>query len=869
MNSQIAKTGLWAVSLGLKEADQEVERKKEVLRSVLLRFRDHASVITSRISATFPELTVHDVTHLDALWEMADLIAGDNYPLNPLEAFVFGGAILLHDAAHCFEAYEGGQLAVRSTLVWKDAFASERAAHPNESQEELEKHSDFTAIRLLHANQAEKLGEREWKSENDASSFYLIEDADLRSRYGALIGQIAASHNWSIDDVKSRLRGQVNAPGKWPTEWRVDPIKIACLLRCADAAHIDERRAPDFLFALIRRSGVSLDHWKAQNWLSRVDVDQSDPTKSSLLFTSTRKFNPSDANAWWIAFDAVSVLDAEIRASNNLLLSRVQKDSSSPAFKMQRVTGANVPNELSKSIETSGWIPTSARIHVGNLERVVETLGGQSLYGSGGDDFAVVMRELLQNARDAVAARKVLTPGFSGKILVRVASKSATQTVVEVRDDGIGMSERTMTTSLLDFGTSFWASDLVRSEFPGLRSSSFRPVGKFGIGFYAIFMVAAEVHVASRRYDEGLADVIRLHFPDGLTLRPILAKGADENYDVMSSTSIRLTIDEPIDSLKVRLHNKGNSEHERHIPLQSYLAVITAALDVPVMLQIENEPPILVHQPIDSLDNPKKILDWIKGITFVDLPGFKEATDVVQYVEANAERIRRIENDGRAVGLAALIDRPTDGLQCFTTDTIGGLTNHVVRGASVFLGYMEAYAATAKRESSGKKVAAPEALSSWASEQVSILKMRGATIEQLYWAASNLSNGDLDPIDAISFPLLLPPNNQYVLMSFEQIFHILQQTRIACLKSRRLDFAETNIQPIVIDNLPTLRPASGGNLIRLELEDGRPKYPFSLIGCLERLVRQRNRELTYEVKPLTLQTFIGPLDAFFIGLKKV
>src|SRR5258708_6434006 len=290
-----------------------------------------------------------------------------------------------------------------------------------------------------------------------------------------------------------------------------------------------------------------------------------------------------------LAFDAVSVLDAEIRASNNLLLSRVQKDSSSPAFNMQRVTGANAPSELSKSIETDGWTPTSARIHVGNLERLVETLGGQSLYG-GGDNFAIVMRELLQNARDALAARKSLTPGFAGRILVKVTSKSNTQTFVEVRDDGIGMSERTMTTALLDFGTSFWASDLVRSEFPGLRSSSFRPVGKFGIGFYAVFMIAAEVLVASRRYDEGLADVTRLHFVDGLTLRPILAKGADENYDVMSSTSVRLTINDPIDSLKIQWHNKGNFEHERQIPLLSYLAAITAALDFPVMLQIENEP---------------------------------------------------------------------------------------------------------------------------------------------------------------------------------------------------------------------------------------------------------------------------------------
>lgn len=38
-----------------------------------------------------------DGTHLDALWETVDLAAGDAFALNPLEAYVLGGAILLHD----------------------------------------------------------------------------------------------------------------------------------------------------------------------------------------------------------------------------------------------------------------------------------------------------------------------------------------------------------------------------------------------------------------------------------------------------------------------------------------------------------------------------------------------------------------------------------------------------------------------------------------------------------------------------------------------------------------------------------------------------------------------------------------------------
>jgi hypothetical protein len=213
------------------------------------------------------------------------------------------------------------------------------------------------------------------------------------------------------------------------------------------------------------------------------------------------------------------------------------------------------------------------------------------------------------------------------------------------------------------------------------------------------------------------------------------------------------------------------------------------------------------------------------------------------------------------------MDRNPQGLQCFTTDTIGGLTSQVIRGASTFLGYVETYPATAKRDPSGERAATAEDLELWANEQLSLLKNKGASIEQLYWAASNLSNVGLDPIDAISFPVLFS-NNQHVLMPFEAIFSVLQQTQIACLKSRRHNFAEVNIQPIVIDNLPTLRPASAGNLITVEMDGGRPKHPFSLLGCLDRLVRQRHRELEYEVKPLPIQSIFGPYDALLIRLKK-
>ena len=108
-------------ALWLRCFDEEVKDPNIQKLVVSLReTRERIKLLTDRISSTLPGLTLHDDSHLDALWEVADIIAGDKFELNPLEAYVFGCAVLLHDACLCFEAYEGGQDAVKQTVVWQD-----------------------------------------------------------------------------------------------------------------------------------------------------------------------------------------------------------------------------------------------------------------------------------------------------------------------------------------------------------------------------------------------------------------------------------------------------------------------------------------------------------------------------------------------------------------------------------------------------------------------------------------------------------------------------------------------------------------------------------------------------------------------------
>ena len=46
---------------------------------------NNASFLLDKIRIDFPSLTIHDITHVNSLWQVASIIAGKDYQLNPLE----------------------------------------------------------------------------------------------------------------------------------------------------------------------------------------------------------------------------------------------------------------------------------------------------------------------------------------------------------------------------------------------------------------------------------------------------------------------------------------------------------------------------------------------------------------------------------------------------------------------------------------------------------------------------------------------------------------------------------------------------------------------------------------------------------------
>ena len=122
-----------------------------------------------------------------------------------------------------------------------------------------------------------------------------------------------------------------------------------------------------------------------------------------------------------------------------------------------------------------------------DLRGVVDLLS-QHLYSSP----RVYVRELLQNAVDAVTARLALDPAAPAGIAIDVEG-----TTLRVTDTGIGLTEPQVHELLATIGRSSKRDELgfARHEF----------LGQFGIGLLSAFLVADEVRVVTRSATGGAA----------------------------------------------------------------------------------------------------------------------------------------------------------------------------------------------------------------------------------------------------------------------------------------------------------------------------------------------------------------------------
>jgi hypothetical protein len=693
------QTWLWNHAFVNPRTDSSTE-EQEYFRNQFLSMRSKVEQLVSRIAVDMPGMTVHDITHLDALWETASLVAEGAVTVNPPEAFVLGASILLHDSAMSLAAYPRGLDDLKETVAWQDAAArmaltadeaGEGKVDPTNLSPELVRQIIPEVLRRLHAGQAEVLAGQAWMTK-DGQQIYLIDDPELRLFYAQTIGRIAHSHWWSVQKVEDELAQDLGAMAQ-RTSKLVDRVKLACVLRIADALHLDSRRAPRFARTLVNPTGVSDIHWAFQERLAKPHVELD-----AIVFTAGMAFGHADAEAWWLAYDTLNAVDRELHDVDLLLRNRGRE-----VLKARRVKGAGSPEMLARTVETAGWRPVDARLQVSDVPRIVENLGGSKLYG---DDPTVALRELIQNGADAVQARRRIEerpPGW-GKITVSIEDREGASWLV-VEDNGIGMSEMVLTGPLLDFGTSFWRSPLALEEFPGLMAAGMQAIGRFGIGFFSVFMLGSEVRVFSRRADRAKEDGRLLEFSGGTSMRPILAPASPKQLPIDGGTRIEVR-------LKMDPGERGGLLYpgiygNQKLALERIVAAVAPSLDVEIAVA-EKPDAKLIASPGD----------WI-SMSEAQIVGRLNPHQKIQDEKAGEKSFIRplVDADGRVLGRAFIEPDRYSWQASGGWVTVAGLRANQLRNVQgIFLGEAD----TASRD-----VATPLAdastLAAWATEQAELI----------------------------------------------------------------------------------------------------------------------------------------------------
>ena len=707
--------------------------------------------------------------------------------------------------------------------------------YPTKSTAELEKISDFISIRHLHSEQAKKLVTRKWKNPIDSSDIYLIEDSELRLSYGELIGKIAASHHWDIEDL-SEIRNQINAISSLPKKWRINGQKLACILRCADAAHIDSERAPTFLFALYKRNGVSFNHWLGQNKMAQVDIYEKDSSKETLLFTSTSSFNEDESDAWWVIYDALTLFSKELNSSNTFLESNFGEDL---VFRAKRVYGLESLEILSSVITVNDWTPNSTELHVGNIERLIENLGGSKLYTQK-DKFMVGVRELIQNSADAIRARRSLDNNFVGKIIIELDSNEL-GTILRIKDDGVGMSKRVLTGPLLDFGTSFWSSSLIKDEYPGLLAKEYRSVGQFGIGFYSIFMIADSVSVTSKRYDASFDSVLSLNFKNGLSLRPLLKKDDRISDGVNTIVSIQLKKGVLISFENIEIKSNPPLNPDFKVPIELYLGSIFPGLDIDVYL-VNHGKQTKIHTSVKS--EKFNLHEWFKRLTFCEYHPNKELS---KYVDDNFQRLEIIREGNQIVGIAALSTILDNGCTYLNNRTIGGLTVNVhERRSYLFVGFLDHLPTFANR-TANKIGITKKAMDVWIKSQKS--KLISSKIDPVTRISvmSNLVGLNYDAFDYFGITVILDNNLIYIME--KELFDLIKKKGVVFFITYSCNnlgcyFDVTKYKDYILYK-PILK---GGSIHSIELgKNNIPKKGNNILGYIERLAEKNGIQLNWSL----------------------
>ena len=255
----------------------------------------------------------------------------------------------------------------------------------------------------------------------------------------------------------------------------------------------------------------------------------------------------------------------------------------------------------------------------------------------------------------------------------------------------------------------------MHEELPGLESKGFTPTGKYGIGFFSVFMIGEKVTVTSKRYENGRDSTLVLEFNQGASSRPILRKA--ESSEVIKDGGTRIRVWLSNNRILERLLEKAGRRKNK-ITTVELVETLCPSLDCNIFLEEKGILKNIIHANDWRTITPISLIKRLIGGSC-----YKELTEaqkkIVTEISKNMDLIK--ETDGKIVGRAFIYkeeyDSKEESLPLNGLVTVGGLRTS---GLSGIIGILIGTSERASRDLA-IPIITPKKLSEWSTSQASLL----------------------------------------------------------------------------------------------------------------------------------------------------
>ncbi len=344
---------------------------------------------------------------------------------------------------------------------------------------------------------------------------------ELTADWRDIAGIVARSHGLPIRHCVDRMASKYHK-----REYQgIHIIYLMTLLRLADYLQLESSRAPStvFRFRVIPSIASQLE-WAAHNSVTNITPQAEDPESVEVTC------EPPNVQVYLRLREWLEGIQAELDMSWAVLGECYGRyESLRRLGLLWRRIRSNL-DDRKRFAESVSYVPSRIRMEVARAELL--SLLIRPLYG---DDPSFGVRELMQNAIDAVRERVFFQCKHAEYRAVDLRDQEVDVAIwlsgydkrhkcywLEVSDRGIGMTESIITNYFLKAGASYrhsqqWQREIERPDFPADPNKPKSQVlrsGRFGVGALAMFLIGDEVEVETRHITSKIGHRFRIRLAD-------------------------------------------------------------------------------------------------------------------------------------------------------------------------------------------------------------------------------------------------------------------------------------------------------------------------------------------------------------------